>query len=194
MFDEQDEAQRRQAVAWAIAQTAGTALAPDQYEYKLLNDYAQGLLSLEQVLTKLDNRTQHILYRSQARHLFNASQLAELQLQSQTWNKAHQVTGLLCYTDEGHFVQFIEGSINEVRGLYARIQQDPRHHHVTLLSDKTNSTRGFADWQMALINVSTNEFYWLLNALEAKDHQANSSQVPVSDPLLLTLLEQFSQT
>jgi len=193
MMNEQDAAQRRHAVAWAIALTADTALAPDQYERELLHSYAQGALSLEQVLEQLDTRVQHLLYRSQAQHLLSSAQLTDLLQQSQALNEVNQITGLLCYSDDGHFVQVIEGSARDVHALYAKIQQDRRHCHVTLLGDKASATRWFADWRMALVHLPTNEFYWLLGYLEAKGHNPALSQVPINEPQLLTLLQQFSQ-
>lgn len=194
MIHERNEALRRSAVAWAIALTRDTALAPDQFEQELLNEYTQGHLSLEEVLDRLDKRVQHVLYRSQARHPLTHSQLTDLQEQSQAWNGTHQITGLLCYTDDGHFVQVLEGTAQEVHKLFTKIRQDQRHHHVTLLSDKTSDVRWFADWQMAFVHTPTNDFYWLLGYLEAKGHNLVCPQIPITDPRLLTLLQQFSKT
>ncbi|RZK23885.1 MAG: BLUF domain-containing protein [Hymenobacter sp.] len=142
----------------------------------------------------LDNRMQHILYRSQARHPLTTGQLSDLVEQSRDWNETNRITGLLCYADSGHFVQVIEGSAHDVHALFTKIQQDRRHHHVTLLSNKASNTRWFAGWQMAFTTTPTNEFYWLLGYLEAKGHNLVLPQVPINDPQLLTLLQQFSLT
>jgi hypothetical protein len=78
-----------------------------------------------------------------------------------------------------------------VHALYAKLEQDQRHHHVTLLSDKASNKRWFADWQMALVHLPTNEFYWLLGYFEAKSNNLISPTLPIDDPQLLALLQRF---
>jgi hypothetical protein len=189
----QTEAQRRHAIAWAIALTADTPLAPQQYEADLLEQYAQGSLTLDQIIERLDSRVQHVLYRSKARQPMSPDQLTELLEESRTWNEQHQITGLLCYSSDGHFVQVIEGPAAEVNELFARIRQDTRHYSVTALSQKASSTRWFADWKMALVQAEPAQYYWLIGYLEARGHNLVVPQMPIADPLLATLLESFSK-
>lgn len=186
------EAQRRQAIAWAVALTAQTPLAPDLYESDLLEQYAQGTLTLHEVLSQLDTRVNRILYRSQAVRPFSPAQLTDLLEQSRAWNEQYQITGLLCYADSGHFVQVLEGPAQHVQQLFAKIRQDTRHHQITLLSDQTSANRWFPDWQMALSEPHPHDYFWLLGYLEAQGRHLARPQVPVSDPQLLTLLQQFS--
>jgi hypothetical protein len=193
MKEPQDEAQRRRAVAWAIALTANTHLAPEQYETELLEQYAQGIFSLDQVLFQLDNRVQHILYRSQAVQLLTATQRTELLEQSRAWNEQHHITGLLCYSCSGHFVQIIEGSARDVHNLFNKIRQDKRHHKVMLLSDKASATRWFAGWEMAYAETDPQDFFWLIGYLDAHSHNLIKTQLPITEPLLLTLLSKFAQ-
>lgn len=110
------------------------------------------------MLFKLDTRVQHLLYRSQAVGLLTAAQLTELLEQSRTWNKAHGLTGLLCYGNDGHFVQVLEGPAPEVHDLYAKTQQDKRHRNVQLLSDRATKNRWFTDWQMAFVEAEAPDF------------------------------------
>ena len=189
----QTEAQRRRAIAWAIALTADTSLAPQQYESDLLECYAQGTLTLDQVLEQLDSRVQHVLYRSTAKHPMTQDQLTELLEQSRSYNEQHQITGLLCYSSDGHFVQLIEGPTAEVEDLFARIRQDKRHYNVTALSQKASPTRWFADWEMALVQAEPAHFYWLIGYLEARGHNLVAPQIPIADPFLTTLLDAFSK-
>jgi hypothetical protein len=109
MKEPQNEAQRRDAVAWAIALTANTSLAPKQYEVDLLEQYARGTMSLDQVLESLEEQVQHLLYRSQALQPLTEDQLTDLLEQARTYNEAHSITGLLCYSSTGHFVQLLGG-------------------------------------------------------------------------------------
>ncbi len=109
------EAARRRAIAWAIALTADTAWAPEQCESDLLESYALGELTIEQVLLQLDTRApfttavQYVLYRSRAAHPLTPAQLTDLLEESRAYNEQHQLTGLLCYSNTGHFVQVLEG-------------------------------------------------------------------------------------
>jgi hypothetical protein len=193
MKETKDEVQRRRAIAWAIALTADTPLEPEQYEYDLLECYAQGTLTLDQVLSKLDNRVQHVLYRSRATVLLTPGQLNDLLEESRAWNKQHQITGLLCYCTSGHFVQVLEGSAQHVQALFARIRQDPRHCEVIALSDRATEMRWFSDWQMAFSELSSSDFFWLTSYLEARGHNLVEPQIPIRDELLLHLLKEFRQ-
>jgi hypothetical protein len=86
------ERQRRRAIAWAIALTADTAWAPEAYESDLLECYALGELTIDQVLLQLANRAprptlvQHVLYRSRATHPFTSAQLTDLLEQARAYN------------------------------------------------------------------------------------------------------------
>jgi hypothetical protein len=191
MKELQTEAARRRAIAWAVAQTANTPLAPDTYESDLLEQYTQGTLTLDQVLLQVDQRMHHLIYRSRATYPFSATDLTALQEQSHAWNEAHDITGLLCYSN-GHFVQVLEGSVKEVHALFEKIQRDKRHYRVQALSDRGSSQRWFADWRMALVQTESEDFHWLLGYLEAKGHNLVQPQIPITEPHLMTLLTAFS--
>lgn len=185
------EEARRRAIAWAVALTVETPLAAGPYESELLEHYAQGTLTLDQVLKLLDQRVHHLLYRSRAVQAFTASDLTALQEVSLVWNEAHDITGLLCYCD-GHFVQVLEGTAEQVHLLFAKIQQDKRHSQVQALSDRASGQRWFADWRMALVETKLDDFHWLLGYLEAKGHNLVQPQIPITEPHLTTLLTAFS--
>jgi hypothetical protein len=185
------ETARRRAIAWAVSQTANTTLAPEAYESNLLEQYAQGKLTLTQVLELLDKRVHHLLYRSRSARSFTMTDLTALQEQSHAYNEAHDITGLLCYS-EGYFVQVLEGSAADVHLLFAKIRQDKRHYRVQALSDLASSQRWFADWRMALVQPEQNEFNWLLGYLEAKGHNLVQPQIPIIEPHLVQLLTEFS--
>jgi hypothetical protein len=197
--EQETEEQRRRAIAWAIALTAGTSWAPKPYESDLLEYYARGELTIDQVLLQLDNRApptsavQHVLYRSRAAYPLTSPQLTDLLEQSRAYNQQHQITGLLCYSNTGHFVQVLEGPVPEVHALYARIRQDARHQAVVTLSDQAGAGRWFSDWQMAYVALDTQDYFWLIGYLEARMHHLVTPQIPVTDQHLLTLLDKFSQ-
>ncbi len=115
------------------------------YEAKLLECYARGELTLNQVLAHLDVRAHHVLYRSRAVHSFSEAQLLGLLEQARAHNAQHYLTGLLCYSREGRFVQVLEGEATAVHEVFARIQRDGRHQQVKVLSDAAGSARMFGD-------------------------------------------------
>ncbi|WP_324680755.1 BLUF domain-containing protein [Hymenobacter sp. GOD-10R] len=192
MNDLSTEAARRRAIAWATALATNTSLFPQAYEQGLLDEYAVGALSLEQVLKLLEERVQHVLYRSRATQVFSEQQLSELLAESRAWNEQHGITGLLCYSDR-QFVQLLEGKAGPVDLLYARIQRDARHQQVTTLSQAHNAQRFFADWQMGFVRVEADEFHWVLTGLEHPSDNASLIEQYVKDPHLRTLLQAFSQ-
>jgi hypothetical protein len=197
--EQETEWQRRRAISWAIALTTDTAWAPEQYESDLLESYALGELTIDQVLLQLDNRTpldaavQHVLYRSRAAYPLTPAQLTDLLEYARAYNAQHQLTGLLCYSSTGHFVQVLEGPAHEVHALYAKIRQDARHQEVVTLSDQVSTKRWFSDWQMAYVAAESHDYFWLIGYLEARSHHLVRPQIPVTDQHLLTLLDKFSQ-
>ncbi len=78
--------------------------------------------------------------------------LDQLLEQSRRNNPPRGITGLLCYTTDV-FVQVIEGSRDEVCGLYNAIVCDSRHEHIRLLSYEEIGERRFPGWSMGQVNV-----------------------------------------
>jgi hypothetical protein len=180
------KAARCRAVTAAIAFTANTPLAPKWYERQLLARYETGELTIDEVLTQLDNSTYHVLYRSRATQAPTEADLQALLEWSRTYNAQHHLTGLLLYSD-GCFVQLIEGAEVTVRALYARIQQDTRYTQVVTLSDGPGPQRWFADWHMALGQVDAPDLHQVLGVVEDQTLPLAS----ITDPHLQTLLYAF---
>jgi hypothetical protein len=63
-------------------------------------------------------------------------------------NKAQNVTGALLF-DSGYFAQALEGPRLAIEQIFERIQRDPRHGDVTVLSSQTDGHRDFPEWSMA---------------------------------------------
>ncbi len=68
--------------------------------------------------------------------------------QSRRNNARDRVTGLLFF-DGKRFLQALEGSDAAVDATFARIQADPRHHALVLLSSREIDAREFGEWAMA---------------------------------------------
>ena len=74
--------------------------------------------------------------------------LESILLTSRRRNAAAGVTGLLVF-DGRRFLQALEGEESAVRTAYDRIQRDPRHRAVVLLSSREITARDFGEWAMA---------------------------------------------
>jgi hypothetical protein len=181
------EAQRRRAVAFALAFTAHTALAPGRYERHLLARYEQGELTIDQVSKRLENSVYYLLYHSRATTWPTEADLQHLLVHAREWNAKAGITGLLLYRD-GRYVQLLEGPENEVRALYARICRDPRHTQVVTVSQGLAPARRFPDWRMARGNVAHPAVARLLEAVLAEEPFHGG---PLDEPLLHHLLEAF---
>ena len=62
-------------------------------------------------------------------------------------NRAVGETGMLLVV-KGHFVQALEGKIDVVRTVYARISMDPRHSDPHIISQGAAEHRLFGEWNM----------------------------------------------
>lgn len=136
---------------------------------------------------------QQLVYRSQARTTLSEAQLVPLLEQARAYNEPHGLTGLLFYY-EGQFLQFLEGCATEIEPLYARIQQDQRHTHVTTLFQGRSTQRVFRGWSMAFAEPGAEEFYWLLDYLETQQHRLLLPKIPIPEPQLRTAVETLLRT
>jgi len=73
--------------------------------------------------------------------------------QSQAWNQANGVTGVLCQ-GQGVFLQALEGERSTVNALYSRIYLDPRHTNVGIIHCESITKRRYENWSMALVSLS----------------------------------------
>ena len=81
--------------------------------------------------------------------------LLSLLEESRSWNRTHEITGILLYvkgqfpeSNDGRFIQVLEGPENEVKDIFEKIRKDKRHYSVTLLSEAPIKKRNFLKWEM----------------------------------------------
>ena len=75
--------------------------------------------------------------------------LAVLLRECHSYNRLHDITGILRYTSEGRFLQVLEGPKSAVRRLYYHgILSDPRHYHCQMLGEGMWPLHSFATWTM----------------------------------------------
>jgi hypothetical protein len=143
--DHQDRARR--AVAWVLNLTKDTPLMPQRYERHLLAEYQRGKLSLDEFLQRMEAGVFQLIYQSRASTSPDEADHQRMLASARIYNTLHGITGLLVY-DNHRYVQVLEGDEPQVRALFARIVQDPRHEQVELLSAELVPRRCFADWAM----------------------------------------------
>jgi hypothetical protein len=76
------------------------------------------------------------------------AEITQILQTSRRKNKEQNVTGALLF-DSGYFAQTLEGPRLAIEQLFERIQRDPRHGDVTVLSSQTDGRRDFPEWSMA---------------------------------------------
>lgn len=94
-----------------------------------------------------------LIYISSATTGMSPPELLKLLAIARERNARADVTGMLLYRDQS-FMQVLEGAEAAVRSLFARIERDPRHENVALISRGPVMSRDFADWSMAFRDLS----------------------------------------
>ncbi|MDZ5456343.1 BLUF domain-containing protein [Azohydromonas lata] len=95
-----------------------------------------------------------LMYVSRAKDGFDAETVHAIVRQSKAHNPALGVTGVLCCTETGLFVQVLEGGRAAVNCLYNAIVKDPRHEDVQLLAYEETTERRFTGWSMGQVNLA----------------------------------------
>jgi hypothetical protein len=93
------------------------------------------------------------IYVSSATKLFDEAALLELLRKARGRNALVGVTGMLLYRD-GNFMQVLEGPASALDEVLARIERDPRHHGLLVLSSKPIEQREFGDWSMGFVHAA----------------------------------------
>lgn len=115
------------------------------------------------------------------------SHLASIVIRSRHYNHERHISGFLTYRDNLYF-QVIEGRGDAVEVLMAKIMQDPRHQHITVIWDDANQARRlFTGWKLKLSSSSATceevgEFL-----------RANQSRLDALEPELLSKLRRIFQ-
>jgi hypothetical protein len=97
-------------------------------------------------------RIHHLLYFSSATHDFGTDELHSLLSVARRKNREKGVTGMLLYRGRT-FLQMLEGAPPAVLGIYQRIQADPRHEGLRIVSEGPLQTRLFPTWSMGFLDA-----------------------------------------
>ena len=102
-----------------------------------------------------------LTYVSRISKTIDPSDLAELHLAAQERNRKVNISGMLVFGGE-YFIQCIEGGQEEVNHLYSKINKDPRHQELQIVSFQKISERQFENWSMKLIMMTEKNKAFLL--------------------------------
>ena len=135
-----------------------------------------------------------LIYQSLALIPFETPDLTALLHRCCSYNQRHDITGLLLYTQDGRFLQVLEGEEHEVRRLHFNsIAMDPRHHSCRILSEGPCAQRSFAGWAMGFRLATPRDFRTLLSSVPP-DSRGLLVPRPRTRPELMLLLHQFIES
>lgn len=113
-------------------------------------------------------------------------EMGELFSEARSNNKKLDITGALLLSEDW-FVQTLEGEEAAVRALYARIEADPRHDEVALLSAGTVPERVFSRWSMARVSEDGEPDLPLLARTDGIHSAAGRKTTPEQEEVLDTM-------
>lgn len=97
--------------------------------------------------TRTAMRLIEVIYTSTATRAMGDEDLRSILDTSVRRNTHDGVTGLLLFAN-AIFLQAVEGPAASIDALLARLESDPRHHAITILSHTEVTQRNFAQWSM----------------------------------------------
>lgn len=103
-------------------------------------------------------------------------------------NKKARITGALL-TSGDWFAQVLEGDETAIRALFAKIEQDQRHDHVTILDSRTVGQRVFSRWAMARVGAEGEADIPLIAHADGISPAARRATTPEQDSVLDVLRE-----
>jgi len=93
-----------------------------------------------------------LIYASRASRPMSEHDLTTLLSTARNNNERRQLTGLLLYCNQS-FLQILEGPPDELEEIYKKIEEDPRHTQLRMLSRGPIETRTFSAWSMGFEHV-----------------------------------------
>ena len=128
-----------------------------------------------------------VSYVSQTAQPMQCSELLDLLLQCREYNGENGITGMLLYGNST-FLQVIEGEDGVINSLVNKIEADPRHNQIEMLSRKEINDRDYASWTMGFEQISDEDIGNIegLRNFESNDFTVEylSGHGPVVDKLL----------
>jgi hypothetical protein len=131
-----------------------------------------------------------LIYRSRNRIPLDQRkpELGTLFSSARSSNKKAHITGALL-TSGDWFAQVLEGDETVVRALFAKIEQDQRHDHVTVLDSRMVGQRVFSRWAMARVGAEREADIPLIAHVDGISPAARRATTPEQDSVLDVLRE-----
>ena len=79
-------------------------------------------------------------------------EISDILATARQFNAAQHINGVLYYA-EGHFFQCLEGQKSDIDALYAKLEKDPRHTDLKVLSIEPIQQVGFVSWEMKYAQI-----------------------------------------
>jgi len=132
-----------------------------------------------------------IAYVSRARST-QGDEVSEILEQSRANNLRLGLTGALLH-QPGKYVQILEGPETEVRAVFRKINFDPRHHSIHLVSSEPIEKRQFAEWSMGDRSLSGDAMKQLsgFERIFARNSQSSGRSTDPSTQLFLDWLCEY---
>ena len=124
-----------------------------------------------------------MLYVSRAVGPQTSTVTAAILATAQAFNRSNGIGGVLCQ-GQGLYLQVLEGERSAVHALYARIISDPRHKDVEMLHLEEITHRRYAEWAMALVNLSEQDVMVQMKHPEFDPYSASGA-------LVMTLVDEL---
>ena len=127
------------------------------------------------MLLKRSSQLIELSYVSKASRPMNLMDLVYLFDISYKWNQDHQITGVLFY-ENGMFSQILEGTEDNVMEVWAKIEQDDRHHILRKLNCSPSNQRRYPNWALRFYQGNLLAKYMpqlgkVLDGLPSHDHE-----------------------
>jgi hypothetical protein len=81
-------------------------------------------------------------------------EIEQILVSSRIKNPIANISGALMF-NAGRFAQVLEGPHDDIQNCFERIQCDPRHSHVVVLSFEPTAKREFSNWSMAYLGADS---------------------------------------
>ena len=91
-----------------------------------------------------------LIYISDATKEFSDEELQKLLEKARRKNRDLAITGMMIYAG-GKFFQVLEGEPERVNRLLEKIEQDPRHNKIVVMSTELGEERNFGEWSMGFV-------------------------------------------
>lgn len=133
-----------------------------------------------------------LIYVSTAAHELDDKEIRKILDSSIRHNTPQEVTGLLLYFD-GSFMQVLEGEKVAVDETMSRIERDPLHYAITVLTDLKVPHREFGKWSMGFRGIKAPDAATWPAYAPFFEHGFNAGRIEATPGLALEILRNFAK-